>query len=187
MPVAMTCAVCGEGFTTEPSRVKTRRYCSKPCQNIGRTKRQELVCSQCGKGFVRAPSEQRGIKPFCSIACALSGRHAPIVERFWAKVNRDGPLPPHRPELGPCWLWTAARHPDGYGSFGFNGRPRGAHIFAYIQENGELTDEAPCVLHACDGGEIGCVRPSHLFAGTIADNNRDMAEKGRAWWSRGAK
>src|SRR5687768_1246351 len=30
----------------------------------------------------------------------------PIVERFWSKVNRNGPIPSHCPELGRCWLWT---------------------------------------------------------------------------------
>jgi hypothetical protein len=29
------------------------------------------------------------------------------IERFWSKVDRNGPVPEHRPELGPCWVWTA--------------------------------------------------------------------------------
>jgi hypothetical protein len=28
-----------------------------------------------------------------------------IIERFWAKVNKDGPIPEHCSELGKCWVW----------------------------------------------------------------------------------
>lgn len=30
------------------------------------------------------------------------------VERFWAKVNKEGSVPEHCPEIGPCWTWTGA-------------------------------------------------------------------------------
>ena len=30
-----------------------------------------------------------------------------LEERFWRKVDKNGPIPEHRPELGPCWVWTA--------------------------------------------------------------------------------
>ena len=42
----------------------------------------------------------------------------PLEDRFWAKVDKNGPVPAHRPELGPCWIWTAARFKRGYGKFG---------------------------------------------------------------------
>lgn len=32
----------------------------------------------------------------------------PVTLRFWEKVNKDGPIPEHQPELGPCWEWTGA-------------------------------------------------------------------------------
>ena len=40
----------------------------------------------------------------------------PAAELFWTKVNLNGPVPPAHPELGPCWVWTAATR-GGYGAF----------------------------------------------------------------------
>jgi len=42
--------------------------------------------------------------------------------------------------------------------------------------NGPIPDGL-CVLHRCDYKP--CVRPQHLFLGTINDNNQDMVNKGR--------
>lgn len=35
---------------------------------------------------------------------------------FWPKVDLNGPIPEHRPELGPCWVWTGHKlKKSGYG------------------------------------------------------------------------
>lgn len=107
-------------------------------------------------------------------------RRRPVAERFWEKVDKNGPTPVHRPELGPCWIWIASTTMHGYGKFFFNGRLRGAHIVAYILTTShEPPIETPSILHHCDGGAIGCVRPSHLYAGTQADNMADKGARGR--------
>lgn len=144
----------------------------------------QCTCEQCGASFSAAPSlRKRGLARFCSTACTGDSRRAqerrPAAERFWEKVNKDGPIPSHCPELGPCWIWTGSRHPDGRGQFHFRGRTYFASVVAYILTYGDPPPDKPCVLHKCDGGYIACARPDHLFSGTIADNNADMKAKGR--------
>lgn len=83
------------------------------------------------------------------------------VSRFWAKVNRDGPV---HPTLGtPCWLWTAAENGRGYGYF--RGRPRlgtnRAHKVAWILSRGPVPTGTE-IDHLCR--VRNCVNPAHLEA-----------------------
>ena len=103
----------------------------------------------------------------------------PAGERFWLRVNKNGPVPSHCPMLGACWLWTGGTYGRRqYGQFYFNGRNRGAHVVSYIIETGhEPPPGRPSILHHCD--VFACVRPTHLYAGTQKDNARDAVERGQ--------
>jgi hypothetical protein len=141
-------------------------------------------CIRCDATFERAVWHLSQVPLYCSPACryaAARGEKHPLADRFWPKVDRNGPIPPHRPELGPCWVWTAARYVDGYGAFRVKGRTRRAHVFANFLATGQMpTPDLPVVTHLCDNGPIGCVRPSHLALDTQAGNMRGMSERGRA-------
>jgi hypothetical protein len=129
-------------------------------------------CPQCGRILAADSSHQcPPPKPFES-----------FVAKFWSLVNKNGPIPEHCPELGPCWLWTGDVNTKGYGWFYAEpGRGRQhtlAHRFAWKLEHGEIAVGVK-VLHRCDTKP--CVRETHLFPGTNKDNSQDMARKGRAY------
>lgn len=77
-----------------------------------------------------------------------------------------------------CWEWQNARSsPKGYGAFWFDGRQRPATHWAFRSFVGPIPD-GHLVCHRCDNPP--CVRPDHLFSGTVRDNALDMSAKGRA-------
>lgn len=108
-----------------------------------------------------------------------------IEDRFWAKVNKDGPIitrddrwPTNAPDPPgtPCWVWTGALN-NGYSWFSVDGHPTHGFRWAYEQEHGPIPDglepdhlcrNRPCVLHA------------HLELVTRAINVR-RGNIGRAW------
>ncbi len=80
-----------------------------------------------------------------------------------------------------CWLWQGqpSTTGPGYGSIRNNGVKTLAHRMSFLLFKGEIT-KGLCVLHKCDVPL--CVRPSHLFLGTLGENNNDRHRKGRSAW-----
>ena len=111
------------------------------------------------------------------------GSFKPLFERFWSKVNKNGPVLSDTkvlalyPEIANtnCWLWTGRLNEDGYGSVSIEGASHGAHRVAWYLEAGEWTEGETC--HKCDNP--ACVRFSHLFDGTHLENIHDCSVKGR--------
>jgi hypothetical protein len=137
------------------------------------------ICAWCSTVFI---PKNRNPHKYCSNACYLANPHRnrrrPVVERFWALV-RKGAAP------GDCWEWTGSRARFGYGRFNLrhydqpsakNGYAVQAHRLSWEFAHGPIPPGL-WVLHRCDNPP--CVRPDHLFLGTVGDNVRDAVAKGR--------
>lgn len=99
----------------------------------------------------------------------------PAEDRFWEKVNKEGPV--IIAKLGPCWMWTAAADRWGYGRFALDPKTKSsapAFRVAFEWENGPL---APGMQadHLCHN--TLCVRPSHMEAVTAFENNSRAHKK----------
>lgn len=82
-----------------------------------------------------------------------------IQKRFWSKVDKNGPVPTHRPELGPCWIWTGARNGRGYGVLKVAGRNVYVHRLSCEIEVGPILKGFE-PDHLCMNRS--CVRFAHL-------------------------
>lgn len=105
----------------------------------------------------------------------LVSRTLPAGNRFWLKVDKDGPSPDKRPDLGPCWLWTGQLDRYGYGKFKVEGKHRTAHKWAFEDASG-LVPAGLTLDHLCRVRR--CVRPSHMEPVSNAENVR-RGEVGR--------
>ena len=82
-------------------------------------------------------------------------------KRFYDKVSVD-------PETG-CHNWTGARHRNGYGAFGLDGKVHRPHRIAYELFKGRIPEGLE-IDHLCRNR--GCVNPDHLEAVSHQENMR---------------
>lgn len=108
----------------------------------------------------------------------------PAIHRMLNYINRD-PGELVVAALGPCWVWTGARNADGYGIIRGDKDPDTgkqplllAHRLALAAALNRPLGEGLVACHRCHFRR--CVRPSHLYEGTVQDNNNDVWELRRA-------
>ena len=99
-----------------------------------------------------------------------------VEQRFWAKVDKDGPIHPYDSALGVCWIWVGACNQSGVGFFRVGDTTVGAPRMSLELALGDMPREL-LALHSCDNP--GCVNPAHLRIGTHAENHADCRSRGR--------
>ncbi len=77
-----------------------------------------------------------------------------------------------------CWEWKGKLDPTGYARFQYKRQRWHAHRASFVVHNGKIPPFT-MICHKCHIRH--CVNPEHLYAGSHADNMRDMREAGRAF------
>jgi hypothetical protein len=103
----------------------------------------------------------------------------PKKKPFWDWVNKNGPVPELRPDLGPCWLWLGHRDKRlGYGKYSVYSPEKHAqglshsisykaHRYAWELVNGPIPGGVE-PDHLCF--VRNCVNPSHIELVTHREN-----------------
>ncbi len=186
---------------------------SKPLCSVDSCDRPARTRGWCQKHYVRVwrrggPDVVLQIAASPNPVCAIDGCARPTWSRGWCSmhykrwaangdpelvtVRPKGMTPedafrhvmPGEPPAEDCWVWRGSSFTSGYGQIKVGGRTIRVHKLAYRIFHGDLLDGA-VVRHTCDNPP--CVNPNHLIAGTVADNNRDRAERGRSYRPVGQK
>ena len=98
----------------------------------------------------------------------MSGpKPTPAIDRLLARAVRQGD----------CLVVQNASHEDGYSLVYDRGKKRYGHRVSYEHFKGPIPDDL-CVRHTCDNPP--CIEPTHLVLGTLAQNNKDMWERGES-------
>jgi len=133
-----------------------------------------IECSHCHEPFLGSVAKAYKVKigklRFCSKECRIASKYrkVPVLERLLGRLNKNGPIPEHRPELGPCWVWIGPLNENGYANLRDDDwRTVKAHRISFREHKGEIP-EGYEIDHLCRNR--ACSNPDHLEAVTHMEN-----------------
>lgn len=92
-----------------------------------------------------------------------------LISKFWLSIEKSS-------DSTTCWRWIGPKTDQGYGRVSAGKTDYRAHRVSWVIHNGRIP-YGYVICHSCDNPE--CTNPSHLFIGTVIDNNADAIAKGR--------
>lgn len=171
-----------EQFISQAREIHGDKYDYSKVEYVNHRVYVEIICPKHGSFWQRPDVHisQKSLCPKCRGRAGVS-----IEERFWSKVDKNGPQIPYMPDR--CWEWIGGKMKSGYGGLKVTGHygdedTIGAHVFSYELHYGPIDrnkdgSRAWHVMHLCD--HRACVNPNHLVLGTDMDNRNDSVSKGR--------
>jgi hypothetical protein len=96
-----------------------------------------------------------------------------FIERFWSKVDKSGPVPDYRPDLGPCWIWTSYLNANGYACIWVGSKTDGSRrlLLSHRVSHETMIGLIPPKYHVDHLCRVrACVNPAHIEAVTHREN-----------------
>lgn len=125
------------------------------CSNCENPARAKGLCNNCYKRMRKYGDPNGSAQPI------------PLLTRLLALTDTSGPVPPLRPSMGPCWIWTGHMNSKGYAHYhGQASRKVWTELVGTIPDGLQL--DHLCLV-------VACVRPEHLEPVTPAENMRRQA------------
>lgn len=103
----------------------------------------------------------------------MTRERIPVLIRLVRKVDRlYGDVPENNPALGICWNWMGGTTTKGHGRIRDDeGKLAYPHRIALAAALGRPLRPGMVACHRCNNPP--CCRPSHLYEGTLSDNEQD--------------
>lgn len=100
---------------------------------------------------------------------AKVGKRSHWRARLEDRIDKNGPIPLWRPDLGECWVWMGSLQTSGHGQLRVDGRLMMVHRLSYAEALGEIP-EGLDLDHLCRNER--CCNPGHLEPVSHEENSR---------------